>query len=363
MEAGRAAGEHMPEREFFRVSPSDPMSFHVPSSLTSGSPSFTLPAGFRVPFLQHGLPLFEGGFQPPRPIVRPFVSTNVHVGGSSSHGAPVKMQVPRVVVDFTESTLPSSQEPMFDDSQVPVEGVADQSGGVDEVQYRPGADGKLEQVTAQREAEKLPANFSEQVFYAMDAFLGSRPAINPVLSESSPIDSPESEDDHAITENRSAPVNDFQSEPNTSASKRTDDGIESARHNSGKRKKDVSKSANAIVTAMSSFSDSFVAVEEKREEREAWKLKIQVDAEERHFKWLVEFEDKKEARKNAPDDELLVILMMMASTILLVQMYLESEDILLDGEEPTPPKRSRTVYQLMRRSLTLGPLLSSLLAV
>ncbi|KAL3700260.1 hypothetical protein R1sor_018282 [Riccia sorocarpa] len=338
---------------FFPVSPSDPMSFHVPPILTSGSPSFTLPAGFRVPFQQHGLPLFEGGFQPPRPVVRPFVSANFHVDGSSSHegvadqsGGVNEVQVTarrrrqagignvrpkppardneRARIHWTEaSTLAlieaKKEEQDEKDGRTGRENMlsADQKYKLIEEKLAKKRifvpfgkiQGKWEKLTteyrkirdfgrstgvspywsmdsAQREAEKLPANFSEQVFYAMDAFLGSRPAINPVLFESSPIDSPKSEDDPAVTdpENRSASVNDFQSEPNTSASERTDDGIESARHNSGKRKKDVSKSANAIVTAMSSISESFVAVEEKRDVREARKLKTQVEAEERHFK-------------------------------------------------------------------------------
>ncbi|KAL3678140.1 hypothetical protein R1sor_021096 [Riccia sorocarpa] len=78
--------------------------------------------------------MFKGGFQPSRPVVRSFAGVNFHMGGSSSHGASIEAQIPRQVFDFTESALPSSQDPMLDDSQAPAEGVADQSVRVKEVQ-------------------------------------------------------------------------------------------------------------------------------------------------------------------------------------------------------------------------------------
>ncbi|KAL3696029.1 hypothetical protein R1sor_010105 [Riccia sorocarpa] len=139
--------------------------------------------------------------------------------------------------------------------------------------------------SSQREAEKLPTYFPDQWYQLMESFMGPRPAINPILAE---------------TDN------------SPSASDRNDDGIESARHNSGKRKKDVSKSASAIVTAMSAFSESFAAVEDKREEREATKQKILVEAEERHFRWLVESENRREATKAARGKEVVEVLGVMA---------------------------------------------------
>ncbi|KAL3699486.1 hypothetical protein R1sor_017508 [Riccia sorocarpa] len=242
-------------------------------------------------YVMQGLPMFEGGFQATRSVVRPFVGANFHVGGSSPHGGSIEMQVPRHVLDFTETLFPSSQDPMMDDSQAPAEGVANQSVGIEDVQVparcrwqsaicnaqqkppardvvkarlywheaatmaliepkieeqdeedgRTGREnmltadqkyklieeklarkriivpagksqGKWEKLdteyrnlegqvasspywsmdSAQHGATKCPGNFSEQVFCAMDSFLGSRPAVNCVLSESSPIDSPES---------------------------------------------------------------------------------------------------------------------------------------------------------------------------
>ncbi|KAL3680651.1 hypothetical protein R1sor_023607 [Riccia sorocarpa] len=156
--------------------------------------------------------------------------------------------------------------------------------------------------SSQREAEKLPTYFPDQWYQLMESFMGPRPAINPILAESGMNPPPPvSEEEHVVIDGRLPDYTDPAADNSPSASDRNDDGIESTRHNSGKRKKDVSKSATAIVTTMSAFSESFVAVEDKREEREATKQKILVEAEERHFKWLVESEDRREATKAAPN--------------------------------------------------------------
>ncbi|KAL3685225.1 hypothetical protein R1sor_003247 [Riccia sorocarpa] len=91
--------------------------------------------------------------------------------------------------------------------------------------------------------------------------------------------------------------------------------FESGRHNSGnsgKRKKDVPKSANAIVSAMNNFSDSFVSVEEKHEERESQKQKFTVETEERHFKWMVDPEERRENTKASRSKEMVSVLSVLA---------------------------------------------------
>ncbi|KAL3685501.1 hypothetical protein R1sor_003523 [Riccia sorocarpa] len=100
-----------------------------------------------------------------------------------------------------------------------------------------------------RDKAKLPGYFPDHWYTAMDTFLGPRPTINPNLSQSAPNPtSPTAEDEVPGTEAPMSELNDAHVEHGTSASE-----FESGRHNSGKRKKDVSKSAHAILSAMNNF--------------------------------------------------------------------------------------------------------------
>ncbi|KAL3687619.1 hypothetical protein R1sor_013928 [Riccia sorocarpa] len=77
---------------------------------------------------------------------------------------------------------------------------------------------------------------------------------------------------------------------------------------------------------MGNFSESFVSCEKKKQK---WT--------ERHFQWLVEAEERREAKKAMRsdaivDEELILLLMMMAVSLLLVQIILE-EDANSDSDE------------------------------
>ncbi|KAL3687093.1 hypothetical protein R1sor_013402 [Riccia sorocarpa] len=118
------------------------------------------------------------------------------------------------------------------------------------------------------------------------------------------------EDEVPGTEAPMSELNDIPVEHGISASE-----FESGRHssrNSGKMKKDVSKSAHAIVSAMNNFSDSFVSVEEKREERESQKQKFTVETEERHFKWMMDSEERRENTKASRSKEMVYVLSVLA---------------------------------------------------
>ncbi|KAL3698032.1 hypothetical protein R1sor_012108 [Riccia sorocarpa] len=121
MDSRRSAGENLPERQFFPVSPSDPIYFHPPPNVSSTVSNFPLAGQFRMPFPMQGLPGFEGGFQPPRPA--PMRPANFNEMLGERGGMPL-------FHDFTDSAIPSSQdtvqEAMEEDSQIPG-GAADQT--------------------------------------------------------------------------------------------------------------------------------------------------------------------------------------------------------------------------------------------
>ncbi|KAL3698653.1 hypothetical protein R1sor_012729 [Riccia sorocarpa] len=135
MDVRRAMGENIVDRDFLPVSPSDPIYLHPPPVVTSGSPSFVLPPQFHLPFVvPPPIPRFDGTVSVSRPsAVRPIGAPHFFHGRGSEAGPSTSF--PAQVLDFTDSAIPSSQEPYETDGQTS-EGAGDQLLGTEEPQAR-----------------------------------------------------------------------------------------------------------------------------------------------------------------------------------------------------------------------------------
>ncbi|KAL3702478.1 hypothetical protein R1sor_020500 [Riccia sorocarpa] len=279
MEARRAASENVSERKWHPMSPSDPIYFHAPANVSSGTATFDMPSPFRMPFpVIQPVPRFDNVVPTSRPLV------------SRSIAAPAGLHRLRNGVDLG----PNLNFPIGS----MIRGVGIERG--------------------ERVLLSCCLLYSIEVQSAPN--LTSRAADDEVPDTETPV-----------SELNEAPV-----DYGTSARE-----FEPGRHSSGKRKKDVSKYAHAFVSAMNSFSESFVSVEEKREERDSQKQKFTVESEERHFKWMM---DSEEHRENTNED-LLVLLMMMATTMLLVQLLMDKDSSDDELTVAVGSKRSRPAVQ------------------
>ncbi|KAL3679858.1 hypothetical protein R1sor_022814 [Riccia sorocarpa] len=118
MEARRAAREHIRDDKFLPVSATYPIYQYQPANLSSGSPSFSLPPQFRIPFAMQGVPHFPSSMPVHRPsVVRNFmeplpreVMPEPTSAGPSFGGAGPSFV--GATLNFTDSQIPSSQEPM-----------------------------------------------------------------------------------------------------------------------------------------------------------------------------------------------------------------------------------------------------------
>ncbi|KAL2607609.1 hypothetical protein R1flu_026182 [Riccia fluitans] len=121
MDAAHTAGENSPNGDFLPVSPSDMMFFQALASLTPASPNFTLPPSGRIPFMMQG--------------------------NSASGSRPQPM-----ILDFTESQVPSSQDPLPEGS-VFLDAAADLTVEADVVQ---GGPRRRRQTASGKNASKPP---------------------------------------------------------------------------------------------------------------------------------------------------------------------------------------------------------------
>ncbi|KAL3701649.1 hypothetical protein R1sor_019671 [Riccia sorocarpa] len=266
MDVRRAMGENIGDREFLPVSPSDPIYLHPPAVKTSGSPSFALPPQFRMPFaLPPPVPRFDGSVPISRPsAVRPIAAPHFFHGRGNEAGPSASFSAQ--VLDFTDSAIPSSQEPYETNSQTSA-GVGNQL--LDGEELQPRGRRRLQPVSGKEESLPATGNVVKTRFHWHEA--ATIALIEAKKEEADEDDARFGRDIMLSTDQKWKLI------------KKTDDPGESLKHNSGKRKKEVSKSANAIVGAMNSFSESFVTVQGKREEHEVKKQKSVVESEERHF--------------------------------------------------------------------------------
>ncbi|KAL3683160.1 hypothetical protein R1sor_001182 [Riccia sorocarpa] len=179
----------------------------------------------------------------------------------------------------------------------------------------------------QREWE---ADIADDWYQLLDSFYSQRATMRPpCMTESITEQTAAAKDIEQALTDQQTEVDD---EPQTT----TDPTI---RHNSGKRRKDVSKSAVAIVDALTTFSSSFIQVVERMEERD---LERQRRAEECELKRLRIYEQAEECRERATAERnskylealgsltaegSLDLVMMMAAVLLLVNETLDDEDI------------------------------------